>query len=181
MIVINVGIFPTTLITDGILGEIILITEGMLIGGSTTIIDGTLNEPLGPKSKQGKTIGGIETIFEGTGIVGICRDGKSGNVGILISKGAVSSPVVGSVTIVLFTGVCTIAHLLLEIVTIGSIVAFAAYRWLPLVAVVVNSPSPKSNLKLVKVPSITILYSANMPDAGSLLTIAKSKVNCGHV
>ena len=46
--------------------------------------------------------------------------------------------------------------------------------------VVVNSPSPKSNLKLVKTPVIVIVYLANIPVIGLFSNIKKSKTTSGQ-
>jgi hypothetical protein len=82
-----------------------------LIGGTTLIIDGTfkskLNPLIPPKSKHGSTMGGGVSVVDGVVNEGITICGKSGMIGIGISKGAGFVMVGGSSGVSLAVGVCT--------------------------------------------------------------------------
>ena len=75
---------------------VIDITEGMSIGGSIIITDGTFIGPKGPASKHGNTIGGSVSSFSGASISGITNSGNGGTSGIGISKASSTSSVSGS-------------------------------------------------------------------------------------
>ena len=135
-IVIDEGMdrLGTTVMTDGVttindgMDRLGVITTrlGTTSDGVTVIIEGMFIGPIGPTSRQGKTIGGSCGVSDGIGQFGMFITGRSGSAGSGIVRVGAPGCGLGSVTTVLSTGVWVTVHLLLDSVIIGSIVAFGA-------------------------------------------------------